>query len=92
MRLAPALLLALSVAQLHAASFFVSNTYNLEATWNEGKQMTIIWEMEPLGKGARFGSVVGAVEESHTIYFDITFPAAPAGARNIAIPRVHSHR
>jgi hypothetical protein len=83
MRLVPALLLALCAAQLPAAPFFDSNVYGLEGTWNDGKQMTIIWETEPLGKGARFVSVEGEIEESHTVYFDITFPVAPVGAKNI---------
>lgn len=83
MRLA-ALLLTLSAAQLPAAMFHASNNYRYVGTWNDGKELTVTYTTAPLSQGASI-AVEGDLDysDTHVISFPVTFPSAPAGAKNV---------
>lgn len=84
MKIAPTLLLVLSAAITQAASFEARNRYDLEGTWNVDKQMIISMWTDPLGHGANYGSFEGEqIVEELMIHFNITFPEAPEGAKNV---------
>src|SRR5688572_29602835 len=84
MRLAPALLLAVSAMQLPAAMFEARNDYRQVGTWNDGKELTVTYTTAPLSQGASI-TVEGDLDyqDTYTIYFPVTFPSAPAGAKNV---------
>lgn len=84
MKAAPFLLALLASSSLHAAFFSVDNIYNLEGTWNEDKHMKWVEWTDPLASVAYHFEMTGEqIEETLVVDFDITFPVAPAGAKNV---------
>jgi hypothetical protein len=85
MRLAPALMLALSATSIQAAFVETYNSYHFEGTWNETGGEVLVFTTKPLSSEYESITSEGTpLVETHTVPFPtLTFPSAPAGAINV---------